>query len=70
MSDLTTSVIGVWVDPIMEYKGGCKKTAQTTVQKAVEHVARSVVKKVNKAYRIVNQPFDPDDMVTNYYPEG
>jgi hypothetical protein len=68
MGDLTRT-IGVWVDPLMEWKAGCKKTVPVTVQQTVRHVARNVVGKVNDAYRI-DPPLNLDDMVTNYYPEG
>ncbi|KIL55428.1 hypothetical protein M378DRAFT_17949, partial [Amanita muscaria Koide BX008] len=69
MGDPTTRTIGVWVDPLMEWKAGCKKTASFTVQQTVRYVAQSVVSKVNNAY-CMDPPLNVDDMVTNYYPEA
>lgn len=42
--------IGVFGDPHMEWKAGFKKTLSITVQRAMRHMAESVVSKVNKAY--------------------
>ena len=69
MSDATTRTIGVWVDPLMEYKAGCKKILPLTIRQTVRHVARNVVSKVNEAYRI-DPPLNLNDIVTNYYPQG